>query len=211
MAQQVFYAWGGGGRSERALSRYLARSQSALGPGFWRPGAGPEPLAWRPIEAPADAIWTGEASTSGGRRVGRVEAMRDRSTGAFAAGLLLGPALVMLSQLAPPAWRAPDRVAAAVMAADRWSAGARMMQNADPERWRRLMDGAALEGLARAERDCRHTHRPPGCTLPMPLPRTSAGAAWAGPVKLQPLTPLKPLLTSVASVDAALDGPGVRR
>lgn len=44
----------------------------------------------------------------------------------------------------PAAWQVPERMAAATLGQDRWTAGARLMQGADAEAWRRMRFGEAL-------------------------------------------------------------------
>lgn len=54
--------------------------------------------------------------------------------------LLSGPAARAL----PRSWQVPERLAAATIGAPRWDAGARMMQGADPQRWRWVAFGDEL-------------------------------------------------------------------
>jgi hypothetical protein len=55
----------------------------------------------------------------------------------------------------PAAWGVPERMAAATLRLDRWDAGARLMQNANPQGWAQVAMGAGLERENRpALEDC---------------------------------------------------------
>jgi hypothetical protein len=45
----------------------------------------------------------------------------------------------------PPTWRIPERMAAATLRLDRWEAGGRLMESADPKRWEQSARGAMLQ------------------------------------------------------------------
>lgn len=60
--------------------------------------------------------------------------------GAVALAALLGP----VARALPSGWQVPERLAAATLAAPRADAGARLLRGADPERWRRLLEGEVI-------------------------------------------------------------------
>jgi hypothetical protein len=65
--------------------------------------------------------------------------------------VLSGPAARAL----PASWSVPERMAAATLRLDRWKAGARLMQNANPQGWAQVAEGAKLERENRpALEDC---------------------------------------------------------
>ncbi len=45
----------------------------------------------------------------------------------------------------PASWSVPERMAAATLRLDRWEAGARLMQNANPQGWAQLIEAARSE------------------------------------------------------------------
>ncbi|MGA0606634.1 DUF6118 family protein [Phenylobacterium sp. VNQ135] len=74
--------------------------------------------------------------------------------GAVLWGILAGP----LARLLPQSWQVPEKMAAATLHLDRWEAGSRLMQSADPASWKTVVSGAqlwrdnrpALEGCLKA-------------------------------------------------------------
>lgn len=91
------------------------------------------------------------------------EAQRNAVIYAGAGGLAVGMVLWAilagpLARLLPPSWQVPENMAAATLHLDRWAAGSRLMQSADPGSWKTVVAGtqlwrenkAALEGCAKA-------------------------------------------------------------
>ena len=65
-----------------------------------------------------------------------------------------------ITRALPANWGAPERMAAATLRLQRWEAGERLMQSANPEAWARVAQGAELERENRAALDgCRGTAR----------------------------------------------------
>ena len=54
--------------------------------------------------------------------------------------ILAGP----LARLLPESWHVPEKMAAATLHLDRWAAGSRIMQSADPRSWKTVTAGAKL-------------------------------------------------------------------
>jgi hypothetical protein len=54
--------------------------------------------------------------------------------------ILAGP----LARLLPQSWQLPEKMAAATLNLDRWEAGSRLMQSADPTSWKTVVAGAQL-------------------------------------------------------------------
>jgi hypothetical protein len=50
-----------------------------------------------------------------------------------------------IARTLPPSWSVPERMAAATLRLDRWEAGARLMQNANPQGWARLIEASQSE------------------------------------------------------------------
>lgn len=60
-----------------------------------------------------------------------------------------------IARALPAGWSVPERMAAATLRLDRWEAGARLMQNANPQGWAQVAVGAKLERENRpALEDC---------------------------------------------------------
>ena len=60
-----------------------------------------------------------------------------------------------ITRALPAGWSVPERMAAATLRLDRWEAGARLMQNANPQGWAQVTEGAKLERENRpALEDC---------------------------------------------------------
>jgi hypothetical protein len=91
------------------------------------------------------------------------EAQRNAVVYAGAGGLVVGAVLWAilagpLARLLPQSWQVPEKMAAATLHLDRWAAGSRLMQSADPGSWKTVVAGAqlwrenrsALEGCAKA-------------------------------------------------------------
>jgi hypothetical protein len=61
-----------------------------------------------------------------------------------------------IARALPPGWSVPERMAAATLRLDRWEAGARLMQSANPRGWALVAEGAELERENQiALQDCR--------------------------------------------------------
>lgn len=50
-----------------------------------------------------------------------------------------------IARALPASWSVPERMAAATLRLDRWEAGARLMQNANPPGWARIVKNSELE------------------------------------------------------------------
>jgi hypothetical protein len=50
-----------------------------------------------------------------------------------------------IARAMPASWSVPERMAAATLRLDRWEAGARLMQNANPQSWFQLVESSSLE------------------------------------------------------------------
>jgi hypothetical protein len=50
-----------------------------------------------------------------------------------------------IARALPASWSVPERMVAATLRLDRWEAGARLMQNANPQGWAQVVMGAKLE------------------------------------------------------------------
>lgn len=77
------------------------------------------------------------------------EAQRNAVVYAGAGGLVVGMVLWAvlagpLARLLPQSWQVPEKMAAATLHLDRWEAGSRLMQSADPSSWRTVLAGAQL-------------------------------------------------------------------
>lgn len=80
--------------------------------------------------------------------------------GAAAAALVIGFALgtimpMRIAQAVPESWHWPEAKAARILQRDGWSAGERLLQVSDPERWGDLVGAArSAEQNARALANC---------------------------------------------------------
>lgn len=77
------------------------------------------------------------------------EAQRNAVVYAGAGGLVIGMvAWAILAgpfvRLLPQSWQVPEKMAAATLHLDRWAAGSRLMQSADPASWKTVVAGAQL-------------------------------------------------------------------
>lgn len=77
------------------------------------------------------------------------EAQRNAVVYAGAGGLVVGMVLWAilagpLARLLPQSWQVPEKMAAATLHLDRWDAGSRLMQSADPASWTTVVAGAQL-------------------------------------------------------------------
>ncbi|HTK35600.1 MAG TPA: DUF6118 family protein [Caulobacteraceae bacterium] len=77
------------------------------------------------------------------------EAQRNAVVYAGAGGLIAGMVLWAvlagpLARLLPQSWQIPEKMAAATLHLDRWAAGSRLMQSADPGSWKTVVAGAQL-------------------------------------------------------------------
>jgi Family of unknown function (DUF6118) len=60
-----------------------------------------------------------------------------------------------IARALPASWSVPEKMAAATLRLDRWEAGARLMQDANPQGWAQVAEGAKLERENRpALEDC---------------------------------------------------------
>ncbi len=80
-----------------------------------------------------------------------------------------------IARALPAGWGVPERMAAATLRLDRWEAGARLMQNANPLGWARLVQASEIEQANRtALEDCRtaaaRTGRPQRCSISLTDP-----------------------------------------
>ena len=65
--------------------------------------------------------------------------------GGFGAGVVLWAILAgPIARMLPQAWQVPEKMAAATLHLDRWAAGSRIMQSADPRSWKTVTAGAQL-------------------------------------------------------------------
>jgi hypothetical protein len=65
--------------------------------------------------------------------------------GGLVAGMVLWAMLAgPLVRLLPQSWQVPEKMAAATLHLDRWAAGSRLMQSADPASWKAVVTGAQL-------------------------------------------------------------------
>ncbi len=95
--------------------------------------------------------------------------------GAAAAALVIGFAFgtvipTRIAQAVPESWHWPETKAATVLQRDGWDAGVRLLQVADPQRWRTLNEAARLVGEnAEALAECRsrasRSGKPVDCDL----------------------------------------------
>lgn len=93
-----------------------------------------------------------ETSNSLVRYAGRLRTREDqRKAVIYAAAGGLGAGVVLwaivggpIARAFPVSWRAPERMAAATLNLDRWAAGSRLMQSADPRAWGNLTAASRL-------------------------------------------------------------------
>lgn len=65
--------------------------------------------------------------------------------GGLVAGVVLWATLAgPLARLLPQSWQVPEKMAAATLHLDRWEAGSRLMQSADPGSWKTVATGTQL-------------------------------------------------------------------
>jgi hypothetical protein len=70
----------------------------------------------------------------------------------------------------PAGWNLPERMAAATLRLNRWDAGARLMQSANPAAWSRLTQNSEIEGatataIAECQRSANRVRKPQRCAL----------------------------------------------
>lgn len=58
-----------------------------------------------------------------------------------------------IARTLPVSWSVPERMAAATLRLDRWEAGARLMQNANPQGWARVAEASEVERANRKTLD----------------------------------------------------------
>ena len=77
---------------------------------------------------------------------------------------------------APASWQWPEQMAAGILHQDQWSAGARLMQGAAPDRWREMTEADRLVGhnrqaLAACHQNIGHSKKPLTCKIEFPASR----------------------------------------
>jgi Family of unknown function (DUF6118) len=80
-----------------------------------------------------------------------------------------------IARTLPPSWSVPERMAAATLRLDRWEAGARLMQTANPPGWAQLAQASEIEQANRTALGvCRaaavRTGRPQRCSISLTAP-----------------------------------------
>lgn len=75
-----------------------------------------------------------------------------------------------IARTLPAGWSVPERMAAATLRLDRWDAGARLMQNANPVGWSQLtqtseIDGATAAAVDGCQRSANRARKPQRCSL----------------------------------------------
>lgn len=86
---------------------------------------------------------------------------------AFIAGCTIPP---VIDRTVPESWQWPERRAADLLSRDMWSAGVRLMQTVDPERWNALARASRIHGQNdKAIEGCRkqadRRKKPVGCSI----------------------------------------------
>ena len=87
-----------------------------------------------------------------------------------------------IARALPAGWSVPERMAAATLRLDRWDAGARLMQNANPQSWARLVDASALahengDVLEKCREVASKSGRPQHCVLMLRPPANGQPAS----------------------------------
>ena len=106
--------------------------------------------------------------------------------GGMAAGVLVWALLLLpIARTLPESWHLPEKLAAGVVGADRWTAGERMMASYGPEAWNRIVRAAELEkanrkALDECEKNAARTSRPQRCTIQVRPPARSSPVPGVG-------------------------------
>lgn len=87
-----------------------------------------------------------------------------------------------IARALPAGWSVPERMAAATLRLDRWDAGARLMQNVNPQSWARLVDASALahengDVLEKCREAASKSGRPQRCVLTLNPPANGQPAS----------------------------------
>ena len=73
------------------------------------------------------------------------QAVAYAAAGGLAAGVLLWAILAgPIARALPQGWQVPEKMAAATIHMDRWAAGSRLMQSADPDSWKTVIASSQL-------------------------------------------------------------------
>jgi uncharacterized protein (DUF849 family) len=103
--------------------------------------------------AGADLERLAERQRTGREQVRQVAIMT--AVGALAGAIVWVCISGPIARALPAGWSVPERMAAGTLRLDRWEAGARLMQNANPQGWAQFADGVKLERENRsALEDC---------------------------------------------------------
>lgn len=110
--------------------------------------------------------------------VPRPRATRDQwrwVTAAGAGGVVAGIILWIglsgpIARALPDRWQVAERMAAATLKQDRWSAGQRLLAKAKPESWRAMGDDLRLVDDNRVALEACHKRASPTCKVAMPAP-----------------------------------------
>lgn len=106
--------------------------------------------------------------------------------GGIAAGVFIWALLLLpMARLLPESWHLPEKLAAGVVGADRWTAGERMMASHGPDAWNRIVRAAELEkanreALDECENDAARTGKPQRCNIQVSPPTRPSAAPGAG-------------------------------
>lgn len=116
-----------------------------------------------------------------GEVVPRPRATRDQrrwviaaSVGGMIAGIVLwiglsGP----IARSLPDRWQVAERMAAATLKQDRWSAGQRLLANSKPESWRTMVGDLRFANENREALEACRARGSPTCKVAMPAPETA--------------------------------------
>ncbi|WP_454714560.1 DUF6118 family protein [Caulobacter segnis] len=113
-----------------------------------------------------------------GEVVPRLRAARDKRRWAIAAGAAGAMAGIVLwiglsgpiARALPDRWQVAERMAAATLKQDRWSAGQRLLAKAKPESWRAMVDDLRLVDDNRSALEACRERASHTCKVAMPAP-----------------------------------------
>lgn len=112
--------------------------------------------------------------------------------GVFIWALLLLP----MARMLPESWHLPEKLAAGVVGADRWTAGERMMASYGPDAWNRIVRAAELEKANRevldaCRRNAARTRRSQRCAIKVdpPAPPHAGGGRGGAPLSDEAAVP----------------------
>ncbi|WP_145998307.1 DUF6118 family protein [Caulobacter flavus] len=99
-------------------------------------------------------------------------------SGAGAVGFLLGIFVWLglsgpVARVLPDSWQAPERLAAAILRRDRWSAGQRLMEKSNPQAWRTMVEDLRFADDNRATLDACRARASSTCKVPLRPVQTS--------------------------------------